>query len=244
MKLCQVLAIEKGAKQRTNKEGGDIHKLLQKGEGFTGRLKRYTPLDSEDTDTQPDEQVSIRFQVGDQVNRFQEVMKELWDIVITKDAGNQKACASIIIDGVAITDDIPATSLVFLEKQLDDIKAVISSIPELHTAHTWTWDDNKSAYVSEETTRNRTKKVTKALVLYPATDKHPAQTQTVQEDVVVGHYTEYYTSSAIPPKKKKEMLDRVYKLKKAVKEARERANATDITMFDKEAEKLLSYIFE
>lgn len=242
MKLCQLIAIEKGVKQRANKEGGDILKCLQKANNFTGRLKTYTPLDAEDSDTQPDEEVHIQNDLDEEVSRFKTLMAELWDVVISKDVGNQEASAVVKVDGVAITDPLPATSLVFLEKQLDDIHKVVSSLPVLSTACVWSYDENQMHYVSKEVIRNRTKKVVKPVVLYDATDKHPAQTQLINEDVVVGHYSEHHTASMITRQQAKTLLDRVHKLKDAVKKAREEANAVEVKKLEV-GDRILNFIF-
>lgn len=63
--------------------------------------------------------------------------------------------------------------------------------------------------------------------MYQATDKHPAQTQLVQEDVIVGSWNQTKMSGAIQPQQKDMLLQRIEKLQKAVKFAREEANSVD-----------------
>jgi hypothetical protein len=74
---------------------------------------------------------------------------------------------------------------------------------------------------------NRTKKVQKPIVLYDATKEHPAQTQLITEDVVVGYWDTVKHSGALPAPRKKELMSRIEKLSQALKFAREKANAAD-----------------
>jgi hypothetical protein len=114
--------------------------------------------------------------------------------------------------------------LLFLEKQLTDIRTFVGNLPVLDPAESWSEDKNSGLYRTEPTSTHRTKKVQKPIVLYPATPEHPAQTQIITEDVIVGFWSQVKQSGAIPRPQKLIILDRVERLLKAVKEAREAAN--------------------
>ena len=73
------------------------------------------------------------------------------------------------------------------------------------------------------------KKVQKPLVLYPATEQHPAQTQLVTEDVTVGTWNTVKYSGAITVQRKKQLQRKIRDLIKAVKFAREKANGHEVT---------------
>lgn len=75
----------------------------------------------------------------------------------------------------------------------------------------------------------KTKKEQRPIVLYDATDKHPAQTQLITEDVSIGTWKTVKQSGAIPVPRKKVLLERVDKLLKAVLVAREQANSVEAT---------------
>jgi predicted Zn-ribbon and HTH transcriptional regulator len=80
-------------------------------------------------------------------------------------------------------------------------------------------------------------------VLYDATDKHPAQTQLIVEDITVGYWNVIKQSGAIPENRKKEILERIEELTKQVKSAREKANMVDAE--NKEiGYTLFSYLFK
>jgi hypothetical protein len=84
--------------------------------------------------------------------------------------------------------------------------------------------------------------VQKALVLFPATDKHPAQTQLITEDITAGHWTTTKFATVMAAKEKREILARIVQLQDAVKIAREDAN--DVAVTEKQiASPLLKYIF-
>lgn len=61
-------------------------------------------------------------------------------------------------------------------------------------------------------------------MLYPATTEHPAQTQLITEDEVVGTWQQIKMSGAFTVEAKKALLARIQKLADAVKTAREQAN--------------------
>ena len=82
-------------------------------------------------------------------------------------------------------------------------------------------------YKTQATLTSKTKKVQKPIVLYDATKEHPAQTQLITEDVVIGHWSTVKHSGALPMPKKKKILENIEKLNKAVKFAREEANSID-----------------
>lgn len=67
----------------------------------------------------------------------------------------------------------------------------------------------------------------KPIVLYAATPEHPAQTQLITEDVLAGYWSTVKQSGAMPATEKLALLERIDKLLRAVKDAREAANMID-----------------
>ena len=123
-------------------------------------------------------------------------------------------------------DDFVFIFLVFY-KQLTDLHTFVGNLPTLDPAEEWSFDVAAGVYKTPASQTTKTKKVSKPIVLYPATDHHPAQTQLTQEDQVVGHWTKVSQSGALPGPEKTTMLERVEKLQRAVKFAREAANQAD-----------------
>jgi hypothetical protein len=112
---------------------------------------------------------------------------------------------------------------------LQDIHTFVSKLPLLDDAENWEHDDKAGFFRSKPSQSNKTKKVTKAVVLYPHSEHHPAQVQAVTEDVSVGTWTTTKFSGSIPRRTQREMLGRTEVLLDAVKKAREKANEMEIT---------------
>jgi hypothetical protein len=97
-------------------------------------------------------------------------------------------------------------------------------------------------YKSNPVTTQRTAKEQKPIVLYDATPEHPAQTQLITRDVLVGHWNTVELSGAIPMVVKEKLLKKVEKLLRAVKSAREKGNSTSVSKVEV-GRKLLDFVF-
>jgi hypothetical protein len=222
-KLNQVIAIEKGVKSRVNSETTEVYKKVQKAELFNGFSKTYQPKE-DDGETLPPEAQRVQERVEDLLKQTAKDKTELFDVSAQRDYANMEARADVVVDGQKLIEGAPVPFLLALEKELTDLRTLISKLPVLDPAETWEQDINSGLYRTPETSRNRTAKVQKALVLYPATDKHPAQTQMVTEDVTVGYWKTVKLSGAMPRPRQQQLAERVEKLLNAVKYAREEAN--------------------
>jgi hypothetical protein len=99
-------------------------------------------------------------------------------------------------------------------------------------------------YKARETSKTRTKKTVRPMVLYEATKEHPAQVKEVTEDLPVGTILEQEWSSLITPATKADLLDRCDILVRAVRRARARANELEIDVkANKIGKKLLDFVF-
>lgn len=223
-KLCQVIAVKTGKASQTQRQITEINKKLQKPVLFQGFSKRYTPKD-DDGEVFPDEQQKVQFKVGDVLAEVRQNMAELIDITATQDVTNCEAKANIVVDGVAILENVPVTHLLWLEKTLTDLHTIIESTPVLDHQENWTYDPNAGYHVTEPVTTTKTKKEPKVVVKYPATEQHPAQTELLSEDKIIGTWKQIKFSAALPADTKKELLVKVGKLQVAVKIAREEANS-------------------
>ena len=241
MKLNQVLAIEKGVKSQVYSAVTDLHKRCQKPVLFNGFSKNYLKKD-EDGEDYPSETQNIQQSAHDAIRELNTQLTELFDVVAQKDAANRVASADVIVDGKTLLDGIPATTLLFLEKQLNDIRTFVEALPVLDPAEHWTYDEGSGHYFTAPTKTHRTKKVARAIVLYPATVEHPAQTQLISEDIIVGYWEQTKTSAAITQTDKRACLDRINALAIGVKQAREEANLA-IVPDVKIGEKVLHYLF-
>lgn len=228
MKLNQVIAVEKGIKSKAHEVITEqLNKVLKKADLFAGLTRTYRKINEEDADL-PSERKRVQATVKGVMDQLALTWGELITITAIKDQTNTKAKAHVVIDGVTVLQDIPVATLLFLEKQAVDLRTVISEIPTLDEAETWTLDPTSGQYKSELQTTHKSKKIEKVLILYEATKEHPAQTKIVGEDIIAGYWDQYKFSGAIPKPEKDALAVKAEKLVRALKEAREEANSAEV----------------
>lgn len=242
VKLASIVAVEKSKKQRTNKETGEVYKVLDKVAVFSGLHRSYHPLNDDDNEVLPDEVQKVTLRVGDLLATATKSLSELWDVTATKDYGNVQATANVVVGDTTLIEDAPVPFLLFMEKQLQDVITLIMGLPTLDPSKEWEWDDNSMTYRSNTTVTNRTKKLPTSHVKYPATVEHPAQVEVIMIDKIVGTWEATQYSGAIPLQEKSELLDRATAVLDAVKVAREEANSANVEQ-RQVADRVLSYIF-
>jgi hypothetical protein len=240
MKLNQVIAVEKGIKQRIYTRITELHKQAQKPEMYYGFTKKYTPKD-EKGETFPDEFQKVQLRADEVLEEVSKLKEEYINIVATKDAANTHALGNITVRGQIILADVPVSTLLFLEKELQDLNTFVSKMPVLDDSLEWNTDEASDLYKTESIRTQKTMKVPEVLVKYEATPQHPAQTELITLDRTVGHWDTVKQSAAITRKRKKQILDNIQDMMDAVKVAREEANGIEVTNMP--VGQLLSYIF-
>lgn len=240
-KLNQLLAVEKGVKSDAAGALTRAYHDLQKAQLLSGIARSYQPRDDEGEQLPP-ESTRVQLRTDQVVADVRKALTRLFDVVATKDTANTSARASIVVDGVTLATDVPATYLLFVEKQLVDLATFVRKLPTLDPSESWLWNEQAGAYATEPVKTTRTKKIPRNHVLAEATERHPAQVQVWQEDVVVGYWTTTKFSGAVPASEVAELLERVGKLAEAVKRAREEANGIGVTDVAVGAA-LLGYLF-
>jgi hypothetical protein len=230
-KLGQCVAIDPGVKKKVLDGVTDLHKRSQKGELFSGLTRKYQPINDDPTtplgEKKPDEGKRPAEDALSMVTSACALWSQLFDQSATREWGNCEAKADIVVGGKVLIASAPVTYMLFLEKQLDDIRKFVETLPTLDTAEQWARDAN-GEWRSQPTQTLSTKKVMKPVVLAPATVEHPAQVKESIEDVTAGTWTAVKISTALQPAFKKALLERVEDLTHAVKSARELANGTDV----------------
>ncbi|GIH78552.1 hypothetical protein [Planobispora longispora] len=227
-KLNQILAVEKGVKSDVQRKVTDAYHTIQKTPLLSGIARSYQPIDDEGEQLPP-ESTRVQVQVEAVLKDVSTTLSRLFDVTATKDWANCTAKADVTVDGTVLLSGVPVTYLLFLEKQLVDLHTFVSKLPTLDPSEAWTLDENTDSWRTEPVKTTRTKKVPRNHVLAEATDKHPAQVQVYNEDVVVGYWTKVSFSGALPQRRVNELLTRVQKLQDAVKYAREEANGIEVT---------------
>ena len=244
LKLNACIAVAKGIKSRSLSVVSDLYKTIQKPELFDGLTRTYRKLDDGDVDL-PSERKVVQFRMKDILSALRVSKSELIDIIAQVEIGNTQGKAAVWIDGQELLPELPAIVLLPLEKELLDIRTFVEKIPVLDNAEAWKpkQDDNTGLWVTEVSSTHRTKKVPKPVTLYEATDKHPAQTTLLQEDIVAGYWDTVKHSGAMKTLEKEAILERVEKLLIAVKQAREEANDTPAPPPGGYGSKIFDYLF-
>ncbi|WP_283134705.1 hypothetical protein [Rhizohabitans arisaemae] len=227
-KLNQILAVEKGVKSDVQRKATEAQHTVQKAPLLSGISRTYQPIDDEG-ERLPSESTRVQVQVESVLKDVAAGLTRLFDVTATKDWANCEARADVTVDGTVLLSGVPVTYLLFLEKQLSDLQTLISRLPTLDPSETWTLDENSDTWRTDPVKTTRTKKVPRNHVLAEATEKHPAQVQVYNEDIVVGYWTKITFSGALPQRRVNELQTRVQKLQDAVKYAREEANGIEIT---------------
>lgn len=241
-KLNQLLAIEKGVNQTAQRQLTDVYHLLQRPQLFNGHNRTYQPKDDEG-DAKPAESNRVQRTVTGLVGDMTGPLGRWFDVQLEKDAANLIALSDVQVDGMTFLTNVPTTHLLWLEKRLQDLKTVIEKMPVLDASEKWTRDEANGVYATEGVQTQSTTKVPTPVVKYPATDKHPAQTDMYNKDVIIGTWTTTKLSGAAEPSRQREALDRVEKLLAAVRQARADANSIDVPPVSKAGEAILDYIF-
>src|SRR5579859_2200586 len=239
--LSQVIAIEKDTKDKASQQLTQAQGIFGQTGTLSGIARNYTPK-HEDGEQLPPESTRVRHKVPQVLKDVQTNLITLFDTIATKDFTNCAAKADITVDGETILKGIPATYILFLEKQLAELHNFAKKIPTLDTSETWRYDESQDCYASEPAETIRTKKVQRTHVAYEATDKHPAQIMAYQEDVPEGRWRTVKYSGAIPAKEANAIIGRIEKLQRSVKFAREEANRTTAQQQEVGA-KVLKYVF-
>lgn len=239
-KLHEVLAVEPDLKAAAQRAVNAIKGLFAQGQvRLLGEIRTYAPLD-ETGDKFPDEITELATTAEAELAGLELAYGPWVDAAIQKETTNQKARATVLIDGEELFT-LPATGLLNLESKLAEIRKVYDAIPTLDPTEQWTFDKNQGHHISRERTSFRTKKLPRRFVKAEATKEHPAQVDVWTEDVRVGTWRKIIHSGMMTPVDKEERLRRIDNLIRMVRQARQRANDTEVEPITV-AEKLFDYI--
>jgi len=234
-KLHELLAVEPEAQAQFNKVLAETLQVMTKKAFFAGSITTFVPFDEAFDHLKTEEHESIATTVPARLDYTAKHATRYLDVVLQKELTNQTAVADLEVDGQVIAEAVPATFLLGLETKLKKIRQAIEHMPTLDNKAEWVaapqiGDDVFEMAHSEE--RFRTKKETKAIVLYEALIKDgvgiPAQIREVTEDTPWGKVSKTTFSGAVTSARKAEILGRIDKLTAATKKARQRANCAEV----------------
>jgi hypothetical protein len=243
VKLNQIVAIEKGERAASLRTMTDVHNKLKEAL-LSGLRRTYQPKDDEG-ETLPSESTNVQTSVETALADIKKSVGDYLSVAATRDFGN---CSASARADVKVGDDVivahaPVSFLLSLEKELVSLQTLLSNLPLLDSATTWSFDEQNGVYRAEPVQTTRTKKVPKAFVKAEATEKHPAQVEMFTEDVIVGIWTNIKLSGAIPETRRRQLVARVVELQKAVKFAREQANGAEVDRLQT-GDAIMSFLLE
>lgn len=230
VKLNQIVALVQGAKTDANKRTAPLFHMLNQAQLFAGLTQRYRPAEEGGTQL-PDDTQRVQHTVPEVLEKFRAPNERLLDLIMTNETANMSAQADIEIDGDVILESVPVTFLMQFQKFLEqEVRGLVNNLPVQDPAEDWSPSpaERNGIWESDEVETFRTRKVQRPIVLYDATDKHPAQTQLITEDVVDGYWKKKRFTGAISQSRKDELIERLERLVAAVKSAREKANDQEV----------------
>jgi hypothetical protein len=161
------------------------------------------------------------------------------------EASNQVATADLVVDDEILLQGVPSTALLGLESRLKLLHPMVEAIPTLQPGVDWVSDTQAGVGIyknAEPRVRLKTEKQPGYKILVAATEHHPAQVEKWVQDVAVGKYTDTYQAATLSPAEKAELLNRLDTLIRAVKKARQRANAAEAVQ-SKLGDVVIDYLF-
>lgn len=208
----------------------DAYHALKVPDLLDGILGTYQPRDEENGEKLPPEGKRVQATVEEMIVATREGLVEMYDATATRDYSNASSAAraDVVVDGQILVAGAPMPYLLWLEKQLDELKAFATRVPTLSASTTWTMDEDRGVYVSEAVKTARSVPLPTVITLSPATDKHPANAQLASVPTVVGEWTRRKYSGNVPVERRQLILRRINQLKIAVAVARAEINATEI----------------
>lgn len=226
-KLNQLIAVRKGVNSNAAAQSIRLAREVQKPALLTGIARSYRRINDLDPDL-PGESTRVQVHAGKVLLELRDVLLRQYDVVAAVDWTNRVARADVVVDGEVLIPGAPVPYLLFLEKQLGEVRQFVTGLPVLDPSERWEWDDNADAWATDPAVTTRTRKVMRNHVLAEATDRHPAQVTTYTEDEIVGYWDTTKFSGALPAARKAELLARTVELASAVKFAREEANMAEV----------------
>lgn len=229
-KLHELLAVETELRAEAQRALSHIKNLFADGRGrLIGQMRRYQPLE-EGGEPFADEVTKLATTVPNELAAFCKSYGRWMDAAIQKEVTNRIAHADVVMeDGDVLLVDMPATALLNLESKLAEIRKVYAAIPTNDPSENWEWNKQTEWFQAEPRVTYKAKKTPHAFVAYEATPEHPAQVEVFTEDARVGTWTTTIRSGSLTPSDKREKLERLDDLLRAVKTARQRANAVAVT---------------
>lgn len=218
--------------------------FTKKPDHFLGKHSIYHSFEENSADDAEESTKELVDTVNGKLQHCFSILAKAVDVTASKDATNQKAVADIEINGTVLATAVPATTLLMLENRLKRWTELLLNIPTLAPGRKWELDPSRGPNIYLDTApdaRFRTKKVIQHKILVEPTEHHPAQIEKWSEDIRIGKVVDTAWSGMMSPAEKSAIISRAQELLAAVKQARQRANSTEVVQISI-AKKLTDFI--
>lgn len=245
-KLHELLAVEGNLKGQADKTRGELAQTFEKKRHLFAEKRVTFQSNEEGKPPVTEEQLDLQSTIRKELAWLSGIWTKAIDAAFQVDEANTQARADITLDnGTVILRNVPATSLLQLEKRMNEAHELVSQIPTLDPAKGFKLDTDrgKDIYRARDDERVRTKKEVKVITGAAATKEHPAQVQYINVDVPAGMIQTQEWSGLITPSEKADMFERVETLRRAIKQARARANEQAVNVEAAAGDTLLKFVF-
>lgn len=244
-RISQIIAVVGGVKNDVTMQLAQIERDAMQPELLHGISKSYRPRDDNGVQ-RPAQSTRVQVTVDDVLAKTEQLYGRLFDVTRTLDEANAGAAADVIVDGRVILPQVTTGHLLFLERELANLHSLILRLPTLDQAETWTDEGTEPGQhktLPVETTSNDKHFYNHTRVKAEVIDGHVIQpvVDVMSRDEVVGYWTTVKFSGAMDPRRKREILDRLIRLRDAVKFAREEANAGEAADV-KESKRIFDFV--
>lgn len=225
--MHQLLAVEPDIAKRAEALITEAMSTFGKADRFEGQVRKVELFDDARSRENTSDTKAVTTTVDEKLGFVIPEVERWFDSLLQKETANQIAKADLIVNGVTLAKDVPATFLLGMEKRLQVIRdRLLLTIPTLDPNLTWSSNPNlREGVVQSQTIENyKTEKVADVLTLAPATDKHPAQVKEITLDRNVGKIILVKHSGMWTVSRKAQVLSKIDSLIEAVKSARMVAN--------------------
>lgn len=229
-RLTQIIALANGQKAKVQEAVSQFRKILQAKGVFDGFRKTYKSK-FEEGDQLPSEKKIVQARIDDLLAELGKPLVRLWDLAGITDLTNCTAKADVVVGGKTLLSQVPTTYLLYLDNQMELLEGIIKDLPTLSPDEEWAYNESSFQWESEPKEAIRLKKTVEHQVVVQATDKFPAQVAEAVRDIPEGVWTTVSTSGSIPAKRKRDLLNRVFDIRQAIRKAREQANSVEIFDF-------------
>lgn len=226
--LSQWVGVRKGVSQRATSKLTVLHRESAKAAPYAGLSKKYRPVD-EDSEHYPDEKKKVVMMAEQVLSEAKEIESDWWDVLAACEYGNQTASANLCVEGTVLIQEAPVGLLLFLDKRFKDLRTFVEKMPVLDQNEDWTQDPTSGLFKTEKQTTHKTALRIRPIVKYDATKEHPAQTELLKEQAIIGWWDTVKSSGAMTVPRQRQLLARLDALIRAVKFAVEAANTEEVS---------------